>query len=91
MISSMKSKKQQLLEARRVDDAVVLAEKIINVIRKPFAIDGHIINPSTSIGTSVPPDGCQDIDYTLKNSDMAMYPVKSHSRNGRQFFGNVKQ
>lgn len=79
------------MAARRVDDAVVLAEKIINVIRKPFAIDGHIINLSTSIDISMYPHGCQDIDYTLKNSDMAMYSVKSHSRNGRQFFGNINQ
>jgi GGDEF domain-containing protein len=80
-----------LLEARRVDDAVVLAEKIINVIRKLFAIDGHIINLSTSIDISMHPHGCQDIDYTLKNSNMVIYFFKSHSRNGRQFFVNINQ
>ena len=43
-----------------------------------------------SLGSIYPDDG-EDIDSLLRNSDMAMYFVKTHWRNNYEFFAHVNQ
>ncbi len=80
-----------LPEIVRMEDVREVAEKIIKIIQQPFVFDSCKFDISTSIGIAIYPDDCQDIDSLMKNADMAMYSVKSHGRNGHQFFGNIKQ
>jgi len=71
-------------------DAAEVADIILKAFHQPFTCDGNKIISSISIGLTIYPDDCQDIDSLLKNADMAMYHVKAHGRNGYYFFDNIK-
>ena len=53
-----------------------------------YVADNEIMS-NASIGIAVYPDDGEDIDSLLKNSDMAMYSVKTQGRNNYKFFADV--
>jgi len=63
-----------------LEDAVHVAEKIIEQFRKPFLIDTHQLVVTTSIGIAVYPDDGTDEGTLLKNADIAMYRAKQGGR-----------
>ncbi|MBB6218140.1 diguanylate cyclase (GGDEF)-like protein/PAS domain S-box-containing protein [Anaerosolibacter carboniphilus] len=63
-----------------------LAQKIIDVFREPFNINGHEIYVSTSIGISLYPYDGNDMDSLIKNADTAMYRAKEDGRNNYKFY-----
>ncbi len=69
-----------------VEDAVELAERIVDIILQPITIDGHQIHTGISIGVTLYPFEDQDADNLLKNADMAMYKAKREGRNRYQFY-----
>jgi diguanylate cyclase (GGDEF)-like protein len=70
------------------NDAAKLAQRILDVFREPFIIDGHQLNISTSIGIAVYPETGKEIDILLKNSDKAMYQAKEQGRDMYKFYGD---
>ncbi|MCK6406926.1 MAG: EAL domain-containing protein [Rhodocyclaceae bacterium] len=68
------------------DDAVMIAERIIEVLGEPVDALGHSLRASTSIGVSLFPDDAADGQTLLKNADTAMYAAKNRGRNNFQFF-----
>ena len=66
--------------------AKALAERIIEVIGKPFDIDGGDVNIGTSIGIALAPEHHTGSDELLKMADLALYRAKSSGRNGYCFF-----
>ncbi|BBJ22543.1 putative bifunctional diguanylate cyclase/phosphodiesterase [Candidatus Nitrotoga sp. AM1P] len=71
-----------------VDDAAVIAVKLLEAISGLCMVDGNEIKITTSIGISIfPEDGC-DGDYLIKYADAAMYHAKKNGRNNYQFFTN---
>ncbi|WP_458038446.1 putative bifunctional diguanylate cyclase/phosphodiesterase [Massilia alkalitolerans] len=75
-----------LAAERRPQDAALAAEKILVAMSSPFAVDGHQLHTSTSIGISVFPFDGLDAAALIKNADTAMYHAKERGRNGYQFF-----
>ena len=73
-------------ETDQREAASVLADRIIEVIGKPFDIDGTEVNIGTSIGIAMAPEHGTDPDNLLKMADMALYSAKSGGRNGYRFF-----
>ncbi len=69
-------------------DAVVLAEKITDALKKPFLIEGHELYVSTSIGIALYPQDGTQMDSLIKHADIAMYHVKGQGKNGYQFYSN---
>jgi diguanylate cyclase (GGDEF)-like protein len=67
--------------------ASALADRIIDIIAKPFNIDGTDVHIAASIGIALAPDHATDTDSLLKMADMALYGAKSAGRNGYSFFG----
>ena len=63
----------------------IVAEKILNTIRKPFHIDGLELNLRLSIGVAIYPSNGTDLDTLLKNADIAMYHVKGHHKDNYCF------
>jgi len=53
-----------------------VANKIIDVLQKPFTLDGKEINIGCSIGISIYPDDSEDIDTLIQHADAAMYISK---------------
>jgi diguanylate cyclase (GGDEF)-like protein/PAS domain S-box-containing protein len=75
-----------LQEIAGTDDAVLVAEKIINILALPIEVDGHELRATPSIGIGIFPDDGNDTYSLMKNADTAMYHAKAAGRNNFQFF-----
>lgn len=75
-----------LPRAARFEDVGLVASKILHALGEPFAIDGHELHASASIGISVFPEDGEDVASLLRNADVAMYYAKSRGRGNYQFF-----
>ncbi|NNJ91020.1 MAG: EAL domain-containing protein [Gammaproteobacteria bacterium] len=63
-----------------------IAEKILNLIARPYHVDNQVLEITPSMGISVYPHDGKDSDTLLKNADIAMYHAKEHGRNNFQLF-----
>jgi len=63
-----------------------VAEKIIQALSRPFALEEHEVFASASLGISFCPDDARDINTLLKCADTAMYFAKDRGKNTYQFF-----
>lgn len=70
------------------EDAAMIARKIIDRLKEPVILDGYEVFVSFSIGIAMYPQDGQTIDVLVKNSDMAMYHIKTHGKNGYEFFAD---
>ena len=78
-----------LLILRDVSDAHAvahLAEKLLEVISKPYSLGEYELHITPSIGISLFPDDAADIDSLVRNADAAMYQAKENGRSSYQFF-----
>jgi diguanylate cyclase (GGDEF)-like protein/PAS domain S-box-containing protein len=73
-------------EILQPQDAAICAEKILQAVSEPHAIDQHNVYVTASIGIVVYPDDGTDADTLLKNADFAMYQAKDSGRNNYQFY-----
>jgi diguanylate cyclase (GGDEF)-like protein/PAS domain S-box-containing protein len=69
---------------KRKEDAAMIAQRILEAFRKPFAFDDHEILITTSIGIAIYPDDGKDADTLIKNADVAMYCAKAQGRDNYQ-------
>ncbi|MHB8624192.1 MAG: sensor domain-containing protein, partial [Sulfuricaulis sp.] len=70
-----------------IDNATIVAEKILEVMQEAFHIDGTVIHITISIGITIYPMDDQDLVNLLKDADQAMYRAKQAGRNNYQLFG----
>jgi diguanylate cyclase (GGDEF)-like protein/PAS domain S-box-containing protein len=77
-----------LVIADFTDPSVItpLARKILELLRKPFNIEGHRILVSASMGVAFYPEDASGVDELLQHADTAMYYVKDRGKNGFQYF-----
>ena len=61
-------------------DILRAAENILEVLKNPFEINGHIIRLTASVGISIFPDG-HEFGQLLQQADCAMYAAKRSGRN----------
>ncbi len=69
-----------------VNDAALVAEKIIDQMSKPFNVGGREVALGASIGITIYPEDTNDAEEMMRNADMAMYRAKEGGRNRYQFF-----
>ncbi len=63
-----------------------LAKRLVDVVGRPYLVDGHVINIGVSIGLArAPQDGAQ-YDQLLRNADLALYHAKRAGRGRFIFF-----
>lgn len=67
-------------------DAGLLAEKLLKIFAKPFAIEGNEIRAGTSIGIAVFDPDSPTADLLLSHADVALYRAKSEGRGTYRFF-----
>ena len=67
-------------------NAVVVVDKIREVLRRPFDLKGHEVTVTASIGISVFPDDAADPDTLIQYADTAMYRAKEAGRDAFRFF-----
>ncbi len=70
----------------RPEQCSQLASRIVDVVSKPYDIDGRHIVIGTSIGIAVAPNDGANPDQLLKNADMALYLAKGDGRGVHRFF-----
>ena len=64
----------------RTDEAVMIAERILEVFKQPFDIGGKEIYVGTSIGIATASDEETNAEAMLRNADLAMYLAKSDGK-----------
>lgn len=69
-----------------VDDSVIVAEKVLNGMRKPFNLKGEEIFATLSVGLSIFPTDGKDFDELLKGSLSAMQFAKQSGGDQYRFF-----
>ncbi len=69
-----------------IQDAAVVAQKILDTISQPFNLHGHEVFISVSIGLTLYPNDDENADNLLRNADSAMYRAKEYGRNNYQFY-----
>ena len=69
-----------------IEDAIQVAQKIVDSFREPFLIDTHQLVVTTSIGIAVYPNNGMDEGILLKNADIAMYQAKQAGRARYQLY-----
>jgi diguanylate cyclase (GGDEF)-like protein/PAS domain S-box-containing protein len=69
-----------------VENATLIAGKILEAFTIPFIVAGQEYRASASIGISVFPHDGDSADLLLKHADIAMYKVKASGKNNFAFF-----
>jgi diguanylate cyclase (GGDEF)-like protein len=69
-----------------VQDAAVVAQKILDTLSQPFNLHGHEVFISVSVGITLYPTDDESADNLLRNADSAMYRAKEYGRNNYQFY-----
>jgi diguanylate cyclase (GGDEF)-like protein/PAS domain S-box-containing protein len=64
-----------------LDEAVVLAERIVSELARPFVFNDRLPMTRASVGIASYPDHDQDPAELMKDADMALYGAKEHGRN----------
>jgi len=63
------------------EDALKIAQKVLDVVAHPVRIDGNELFVTTSIGIALYPNDGDTAEALLKNADYAMYRAKEAGRN----------
>jgi len=75
-----------LKDIKTIDDALVVAQRMLEIVSTPYEINGTKLVIGVSIGGSIYPDNAIDAAELLRTADAAMYKAKELGRNNFQFF-----
>ena len=75
-----------ILDLKGPEGALVVARRILELMRRPYAQDGRDLLLTASIGIALYPDDGQDAATLLKHADTAMYHAKDSGRDNCQFY-----
>ena len=73
-----------LADLRHPEDALLIAQKILDAVQKPLSVSGMPVTTSASVGISLYPVDGTDAEALLRNADSAMYRAKEAGRNTYQ-------
>lgn len=73
-------------DIKRIDDAEIIAEKVLALMQGSFDINGHDIFVTPSIGITIYPLEDTDSTNLFINADSAMYEAKESGRNCYRFY-----
>jgi len=75
-----------LPEITHDQDAIVVAQKVLATLDRPYPIDEHTLHVTGSVGISFYPENGVDAEMLMKNADTAMYRAKEKGRNNVQCY-----
>jgi diguanylate cyclase (GGDEF)-like protein/PAS domain S-box-containing protein len=67
-------------------EANILATTLIEVVSRPYEVQGHEFVVGASIGIALAPNDGDAADLLLRNADMALYRAKAEGRGTAHFF-----
>lgn len=71
------------------NNAGLLAQKIIEILKTPFEIEGQQLHAGCSIGISLYPQDSDDPETLIKQADEAMYLAKKDGKNSFRFYSEL--
>src|SRR5260221_11734103 len=71
-------------DLKGAEDALTIAQKLLDVVAQPMRVEGHDLFVTTSIGIAMFPDDGDSAEVLLKNADQAMYRAKESGRSAVQ-------
>ena len=77
---------RSLTEVAHAEDAGLIADNIIKIVRNPVTVSEETIATSASVGISIFPDDALECEGMVKAADSAMYHAKAMGKNSFQFF-----
>ena len=80
-----------LLDIKGIEQAEIIAKKILSKTRKPFNINKNSIQTSVSIGITISPKDGIKPDELLNNSDQAMYAAKKAGKDCFSFYSGCSK
>ena len=75
-----------LPDIARIEDAVLVGEKVLAEVSRPFTVGRASCTLGASIGITTFPDHGETADALISYSDAAMYRVKQHGKGGVSVF-----
>ncbi len=66
--------------------AGLVADKLLAAFREPFAVEGHEVHSTASVGVTLFPDDAVDADALIQHGDTAMYQAKNQGKDRYRFF-----
>jgi diguanylate cyclase (GGDEF)-like protein len=75
-----------VLDIEGPEDAVTVASRIGELMRRPFLLEGRDVTLTTSIGIALYPQDGSDSATLLKHADTAMYHAKSSGRDKARLY-----
>jgi diguanylate cyclase (GGDEF)-like protein/PAS domain S-box-containing protein len=67
-----------------------LAARIVELLGRPFLVQGHVLNIGASIGVAIAPADADEAGLLLKQADLALYHAKATGRGSfRMFEGSM--
>jgi diguanylate cyclase (GGDEF)-like protein len=75
-------------DLERVEDALNVAHRVKEAMRRSFMIEGHEIFVTASIGISLYPEDGEDCNSLLKYADTAMYHAKNCGKNNAKLYSS---
>ena len=73
-------------DADQPKGAAMLANRLIELIGRPYQVDGNQLNIGASVGIAVASEGDNKPEDLLKRADLAMYCAKAEGRGTYRFF-----
>ncbi|UTY60433.1 bifunctional diguanylate cyclase/phosphodiesterase [Massilia sp. erpn] len=75
-------------DLQQVEDALHVAQRVKDAMRRPFQLDGHEIFVTASIGISLYPQDGEDSSSLLKYADTAMYHAKNCGKDNAKLYSS---
>ncbi|HUQ26059.1 MAG TPA: EAL domain-containing protein [Burkholderiales bacterium] len=71
---------------RSAEEAAALARRVLGVLARPFALDGHTVTAGASIGIALYPRDGRDFAELAKNAEAALQHAKERGRGTFSFY-----
>lgn len=68
------------------NEAVHMAKRLLEVLARPFTVEGHETYTTASVGISFYPIGTDNVEVLLSNADIALGQAKEAGKNTYQIF-----
>jgi diguanylate cyclase (GGDEF)-like protein len=66
-----------LVDIKNAENAIRVANRILDQLSQPFVVNGHELSVGASIGIAISPDDGNDVNALLQNASTAMHAAKS--------------
>ena len=69
-----------------IEDAAQIAQKMIDIISKPYMINGLELHVGSSAGIAIAPKNADTVDLLIQYADSALYKAKNDGRGNYRFY-----